>query len=668
MPTFGEVHGITHYIVYASMALLGILSLFYVFLFGKFKLPKTAFLTPLFVVFTLIGTLLYSHDFRAFLSLIILCISFFIFLIVYNIVGFRAILIAISAGITLFSLVFIVAYRKDLTNVSLLLSGKLRLGFRFDNPNGIGAYEFLCFASSLYVLLNEKKKWRFLFALPILLAVLVGFSTGSKTFFFSIFIFVLIVLFFKFKRRWIYLLSVVLVIGAGVALLYLPFLSTLRQRIFVSLGTFFGSGNEVDSSTIIRSVWFDYGLYIGSRHLLFGTGSNGFAIFSGLGTYAHSNYVEVLCDFGLLGFLIFYLQLIFLFLNSLKIKNINKSFVVAFFIYYLIVGFSTVFYYKKLYFLMLALMCSIVDFELDSCYVFAFSDIPVIIKDRFILLRNTIFPRKTVSTYLDLMYITNNPAVALIAEKCGVSRIWIDLEQLGKEERQKGLNTVKSHHELSDIIKVKQVLSTSKLLVRVNPINPNSKIEIETAIKNGADLIMLPMWKSVDEVKKFVSIINGRVKVVLLLETKEAAQCLDEVLLINGIDEIHIGLNDLHLSYKLKFMFELLSNGTVELLCKKISNKGIKYGFGGISHLGDGLLPSEYIIAEHYRLGSSQAILSRGFCPCAFENNKDEFEALFEKNIKELRAYEQTVKKWSIVKFFRNKHKINKIIKGVVSK
>ena len=52
---------------------------------------------------------------------------------------------------------------------------------------------------------------------------------------------------------------------------------------------------------------------------------------------------------------------------------------------------------------------------------------------------------------LKLMYITNNPKVALIAQKYGVSRIWIDLETFGKEERQKGINSVKSHHSLNDI-------------------------------------------------------------------------------------------------------------------------------------------------------------------------------------------------------------------------
>ena len=41
------------------------------------------------------------------------------------------------------------------------------------------------------------------------------------------------------------------------------------------------------------------------------------------------------------------------------------------------------------------------------------------------------------SNHLVLFYITNRPDVAIIAEKYGVDRIWIDLERLGKEERQK---------------------------------------------------------------------------------------------------------------------------------------------------------------------------------------------------------------------------------------
>ena len=157
---------------------------------------------------------------------------------------------------------------------------------------------------------------------------------------------------------------------------------------------------------------------------------------------------------------------------------------------------------------------------------------------------------------LTLMYITNNIDVALIAEKNGVERIWIDLETIGKEERQKGMNTVKSQHCIEDIKKIKPLLSTSQLMVRINPWNNNSKREIESVIEAGADLIMLPMWKTVKEVVEFVQTVNYRCRTVLLLETKEAVDCIEKIVKCNGIDEIHIGLNDLHLSYNLTFMFE----------------------------------------------------------------------------------------------------------------
>lgn len=241
------------------------------------------------------------------------------------------------------------------------------------------------------------------------------------------------------------------------------------------------------------------------------------------------------------------------------------------------------------------------------------------------------------------MYITNRPDVARVAEKYGVDRIWIDLETLGKAERQKGMNTVKSNHTVDDVRKMKPLLSNSEMLVRVNPWNENSKKEIEEVVTAGADIIMLPMWKSVAEVMNFLSAVDGKCRTTLLLETKEAVECLDEVLANGGMDEIHIGLNDLHLSYGMTFMFELLTNGTVEMLCKKIREKGIPYGFGGIARLGTGDLPAEKVIMEHYRLGSTRAILSRSFCDVCKMTDINEIEKVFRENMNALRAYEDKI-------------------------
>ena len=267
---------------------------------------------------------------------------------------------------------------------------------------------------------------------------------------------------------------------------------------------------------------------------------------------------------------------------------------------------------------------------------------------------------------LTVFYITNRPEVALIAEKYGVDRIWVDLETLGKEDRQKGLNTVKNHHTVEDIAIIKPLLTRAEMLVRVNHWYEGSRKEIEDVIAAGADIIMLPYWKTTDEVRKFTEAVSGRCKTTLLLETKEAVECVDEVLAMGGFDEIHIGLNDLHLSYGMTFMFELLSNGMVENLCKKFKRAGIPYGFGGIAKIGDGLLPAEKIIMEHYRLGSTRAILSRTFCDYSKIESIEEIDQVFKENMEQLREYEMSMADVTKEEFVRNKAEVANSVEEVV--
>lgn len=250
---------------------------------------------------------------------------------------------------------------------------------------------------------------------------------------------------------------------------------------------------------------------------------------------------------------------------------------------------------------------------------------------------------------LNLMYITNQPQIAQIAEKNGVNRIFVDMEYIGKELRQGGMDTVQSHHTIQDIQEVRKVIQKSELLVRCNPIHlktqyyEDSKSEIEQIIAAGADIIMLPYFKTVSEVETFIRIINGRVKTMLLVETSEAVEQVEEILKIPGIDEVFIGLNDLSLAYRKKFMFEILADGTVEGLCLKFKEAGIKYGFGGIARIGEGMLPAERIIKEHYRLGSTSVILSRSFCDTGKNIDIAEIKTVFEEEVLKIRNLEQQI-------------------------
>ena len=248
---------------------------------------------------------------------------------------------------------------------------------------------------------------------------------------------------------------------------------------------------------------------------------------------------------------------------------------------------------------------------------------------------------------LKLMYITNRPEVAAIAENAGVERIFVDMEYIGKGERQGGMDTVQCRHTIEDIRAIRACVKKADVMVRCNPIHDetenycSSKQEIDEAVNAGADIIMLPYFKTVDEVQTFIRLVGGRTKTLLLFETPEAVEVVDEILALDGIDEVFVGLNDLSLGYKKKFMFELLADGTVERLCNTFKRKGIPYGFGGIASLGKGLLPSERVITEHYLLGSTCAILSRSFCNVQLIDDVEEIRAIFHKGLCDIRNFER---------------------------
>lgn len=212
-----------------------------------------------------------------------------------------------------------------------------------------------------------------------------------------------------------------------------------------------------------------------------------------------------------------------------------------------------------------------------------------------------------------LMMIVNQPEIARYVAERGVDRIFVDLESLGKQERQGHLDTWMSAHTFDDISRVRDAIGERELLVRLNPWHPGSPAEIDQALARGADLLMLPMFRRTDELAAFCAAVADRAPVIPLVETAEAFACLDAVAAVPGVSEVFIGLNDLHLSCGLKFMFQPLANGMLDQAAEILHRRGTPFGFGGIARVGEGLLPAERILGEHVRLGSSSVILSRTF-------------------------------------------------------
>ena len=214
---------------------------------------------------------------------------------------------------------------------------------------------------------------------------------------------------------------------------------------------------------------------------------------------------------------------------------------------------------------------------------------------------------------IELLQITNDPDFARRCDALEGMRLWVDLERLGKAERQAGRNTFISAHQLGDVARIRAAARRSRLMVRVNPLNPGTQAEVDAVLAQGADLLMLPMFRSAAQLADFSSIVAGRAPIIPLVETAQALASLDEWIAMPGLGEVYVGLNDLHLSLGCQFMFEPLAQGLVERVAVAARRQGLPFGFGGIARLGEGLLPGRDVLAEHVRLGSGAVILSRTF-------------------------------------------------------
>jgi 2-keto-3-deoxy-L-rhamnonate aldolase RhmA len=215
-----------------------------------------------------------------------------------------------------------------------------------------------------------------------------------------------------------------------------------------------------------------------------------------------------------------------------------------------------------------------------------------------------------------LMLMTSDPGIAAEAIRAGVDRIFVDLEITGKADRQRGRSTIISGHTLADVRAVRGVVPPGRLLVRIDPPGPRLAAQVDEVIDAGADIVMLPYFTSAEEVRAFVAAVRGRAVTLLLVETAAAVTRIEPILAVPGVDEVHIGLNDLHRSLGLTFMYEVLASGLIDLVAERVrsSERTVRFGFGGGALLDakHPVAPAD-VLLEHARVGSTMIILSRTF-------------------------------------------------------
>tara|TARA_Y100001978_G_C23658443_1_gene417318 strand:- start:276 stop:1100 length:825 start_codon:yes stop_codon:yes gene_type:complete len=269
---------------------------------------------------------------------------------------------------------------------------------------------------------------------------------------------------------------------------------------------------------------------------------------------------------------------------------------------------------------------------------------------------------------LEYIFISNDPFQIECADECSIEYIMIDLETIGKKERQKNFDTLISNHTINDIYSVRNIIKKSNLLVRCNPIHSDSKTEIDNIISAGADSIMLPMFTNTKQVESFLNIVNDRVPTILLFETPQACLRIDSIIALGGFESVHIGLNDLKIALELDFMFETLSSGFVEFITCKLKKEFIPFGFGGIARLGTGTLSSDLVLLEHKRLGSSRVILSRDFKQIFELNEQEKSKESFRNEVDKCREYWDSISLRENNCFEKNRLEVIKIVDSILKK
>lgn len=207
-------------------------------------------------------------------------------------------------------------------------------------------------------------------------------------------------------------------------------------------------------------------------------------------------------------------------------------------------------------------------------------------------------------------FFTANQLLAKKALECGVDYVIIDWERRGKDKRQlnKGFEINEDSEE--DAKRIANEVGVP-ICIRINALSEETEEEVRRALDCGAEVVMLPMSQSVDQVQCFLDILGGRAKSLIQIETKHL---LEEVVALKNLDWdfTHVGLNDLMLSRNKSNIWESVYDGTVSEICKKL--QGRAYGFGGLTTVDGGFpIPAKWIIKKMVADGCSVGILRRSF-------------------------------------------------------
>lgn len=197
--------------------------------------------------------------------------------------------------------VFITLYSRGLLAITE------RLGYDImGNANSFGLMATVFFTGALFSVFDTKSKLlKYILLVAVLCDILLMILTGGRKFLLYSIVFVFSSLLVKGSVKPARLFLVTLIVGLIVYIgaffiMHNEFLYDAIGYRFAGLSGGEAEGVDVQSAIMLR------GLEMFYQKPILGWGVNAYSFSSGMGLYAHSNYVELLADFGLVGTIIYY--------------------------------------------------------------------------------------------------------------------------------------------------------------------------------------------------------------------------------------------------------------------------------------------------------------------------------------------------------------------------
>jgi hypothetical protein len=212
------------------------------------------------------------------------------------------------------------------------------------------------------------------------------------------------------------------------------------------------------------------------------------------------------------------------------------------------------------------------------------------------------------ATFALFLFSTSEAYVPAV-EAGAIDGVVVDWETADKHERQVDRDLQIGTDTQADLARIRAA-TRGRVLCRVNGPGAETAAEVERAIEGGADEVLVPMVRNVEEVETVLEAASGRCDVGILVET-EAAVASSRELSRLPLARAYVGLNDLAIDRGSDSIFDPLVDGTLERLRATFD---CPFGFGGLTVPASGApIPSRLLIAETARLRCDFGVLRRSF-------------------------------------------------------